>query len=110
MFPIDCEAKITKYPDSSTFVIGDEVKLTCMVRNVKKAIKQELNYEWFRSSVGSDDAEVKLGKTGNNVIIKLSSSTAGKYQCLVTSDKLEIKSNPLTLDIGELSANVHLGS
>ena len=104
MFPIDCEARITKCPDSPTFMIGDEVTLTCTVRNVNKAIKRELNYEWFRSSVGSDDDEIKLGKTGNRIIIKLSPLIAGKYQCLVTSDKLEIKSNPLTLEVGELSA------
>ena len=106
MFPIDCQAKITKSPDFPTFMIGDEVKLTCTVNNVNKAIKKELNYEWFKSGVGSDDAEVKLGKTGNHIIIKLSSSSAGKYQCSVTSDKLEIKSNPLSLEVGELSANV----
>ena len=41
---IDCAAEIKKSPDSSTFIIGDEVKLTCTVRNVNRVIRKKLTY------------------------------------------------------------------
>ena len=106
MYPIDGEAEITKFPDSPIFKIGDKVKLTCTVKNVNKAIKKELNYQWFR--VGSDGAELELEETRKDITLSpITLSNKGKYRCEITCDKLgewKIKSKLTVNAKCELSA------
>ena len=67
-----------------------------------------MTYQWFREE--SDGAKLKLEKTGNTVELSpLMMNDAGKYQCVISCDKLfEIKSNSLTVEVrGEW--NVHVG-
>ena len=74
--------------------------------NVNRVIRKKLTYHWFRE--GSDGAEKRAGKN----IIKISPlnmNNAGRYHCVVSYDDLEIKSNPLTVEVrGELSAEMFM--
>jgi hypothetical protein len=95
-----------KIPDSSIFIVGEEVTLTCMVKYVSERIK--LNYQWWLREE-SDDTEQKL-ETGKNM--KLSpltiKDTGNRYHCVVTCDELgewSVESNILVVKVeGELSA------
>ena len=105
---IDGEAEITKFPDSSTFMIGDKVTLTCTVRNVSDRIANKLTYQWFRKGLdtGTEDVLEKIGKVIKLPLLTLKDK--GSYQCVVTCGKLgewTIKSNLLIVEVeGELSA------
>ena len=92
-------------------MIGDEVALTCTVRNVSDRIANELTYQWFRK--GSDTStEDMLEKTGK--VIKLPLLTLkdkGSYGCGVKCTHSKFKDwniqllGPATVNIanGELS-------
>ena len=87
-------------------MIGENVKLICTVKNVNKAIKKQLNYQWFR--VGSDGAELELEETRKDVTLSpLTLNNQGKYRCEITCDKLgdwKIKSKLTVNAKCELSA------
>ena len=92
---IDGEAEITcDLPDSSIYIVGDEVTLTCTVKNVSDRITNELKYQWLREESDGTEHELITGKimTLSLLIMK----DAGRYRCVVTCDKLgewSIKSN-----------------
>ena len=64
-------------------MIGDEVALTCTVRNVSNRIANGLTYQWFRK--GSDTStEDTLEKTGKKIELPLLRfKDKGSYGCRV---------------------------
>ena len=80
---IDGEAEITKLPDSPTFMIGDKVTLTCMIRNVSDRITNELTYQWFRKGLDTNTEEM-LETTGKKIELPLLTlKDQGSYRCAV---------------------------
>ena len=108
LYPVKGEAEIT--PNPPTFLLGDEVTLTCSVKNVSAVIK--LRYKWLRKGLGN--TEYSTIKEGTENTIELSSlriDDKGTYCCEVTYDhdgyeEWSITSNPeFVVDFeGELSA------
>jgi hypothetical protein len=90
-------------------MVGDEVTLTCTVKNVSERITNKLNYQWYWWLRESDDTKRKL-KTGKNMkLLPLTNKDTGnRYQCVVTCDELgewSVESNILAVKVeGELSA------
>ena len=87
-------------------MVGDEVTLTCTVKNVSERITaNELTYQWLREE--SDGFERQLGTRKNMKLSPLAIKDAGRYRCVVTCHKLaewKIKSNKLVVNVeGEIS-------
>ena len=91
-------------------MVGDEVTLTCTVKNVSDRIIDELKYQWLRKELDGTKHELKAGQI--MTLSRLTMKDAGRYHCVVTCDKLgewRIESNTKVVEVEGAACKVFAG-
>ena len=88
---------VSFYPESPTFMIGSDAKISCLINNAERQIHQ---IYWFKNGISLDaNNRIAINQT-TLMISKVDLSDAGKYACKIKIGQSFIKAGVVVKVLG----------